>query len=159
MWIAVWIVLLVVVAASIFGCFYKIEDDLTAFNIGMMLLKMQLRKRRAATAKEVSHTTHSCAGIWKRLHVNAVAHSVHLAQVKCLMLGIDGAGKTALVHRWLSGTRRTKPPVPTTGFNIQVIKYDTFVWPILLHGELLCFTYFSLLCLLCFTYFAYFASW
>ena len=52
MWL--WMLVAMVVAAAVFACCFKIEDDLTLYNIGMLLLKMQLRKRRAGTAKEVS---------------------------------------------------------------------------------------------------------
>ena len=35
MWLSAWVLLVVLALGGLFACFYKIEDELTAYNIGM----------------------------------------------------------------------------------------------------------------------------
>eukprot|EP01050_Picozoa_sp_SAG11_P019493 SAG11_NODE_3112_length_2678_cov_2.781698_5_plen_90_part_00 len=53
MWWLWWALLAVLGVGLVLFFTVKVEGDLTSYNIGKLLLKMQLRKHRTATAREV----------------------------------------------------------------------------------------------------------
>ena len=76
------------------------SDEFTVLQALRAAMRAELRKRRAATARDV----------------------------KLLMLGLDGSGKSALVEYWLRGEISSKSPAPTTGFNIQELNEPQAWW-------------------------------
>lgn len=106
MWVAILCTLLlglVVVAALVPICdlpYSPYSDEFTVLQALKAAIRAELRKRRAATAQDV----------------------------KVLMLGLDGSGKSSLVEYWLRGHAPSKEPEPTTGFNIQELNEPQPWW-------------------------------
>ena len=106
MWLAVCATVLLavlVVGAVVPICdlpYSPYSDEFTVLQALKMAGKAELRKRRTATARDV----------------------------KLLMLGLDGSGKSSLVEYWLRGKTSSKPPAPTTGFNIQELNEPQPWW-------------------------------
>lgn len=106
MWLAVCATLFLaigLVAAVVPICdlpYSPYSDEFTVLQALRAALRAELRKRRAATAHDV----------------------------KLLMLGLDGSGKSSLVEYWLRGKVSTKSPEPTAGFNIQELNEPQPWW-------------------------------
>ena len=106
MWLAVigtLLLALFVVVALVPICdlpYSPYSDEFTVLQALRAAMRAELRKRRAATARDV----------------------------KLLMLGLDGSGKSALVEYWLRGETSSKPPAPTAGFNIQELNEPQAWW-------------------------------
>ena len=76
------------------------SDEFTVLQALRAAGRAELRKRRAATALDV----------------------------KVMMLGLDGSGKSSLVEYWLRGEASSKAPAPTAGFNIQELNEPAAWW-------------------------------
>ena len=97
MWLWVVLAFLVAVATLVAAVpikdlpFSPFTDEFTVLQALLAYGRAELRKRRAATATEL----------------------------KVMLLGLDGSGKSSLLEYWLRGEAVERPPPPTTGFNIQ----------------------------------------
>ena len=97
MWLWVALAFLVAVATLVAAVpirdlpFSPFTDEFTVLQALLAYGRAELRKRRAATATEL----------------------------KVMLLGLDGSGKSSLLEYWLRGEAVERPPPPTTGFNIQ----------------------------------------